>query len=60
MILGWHFQKITSLVPAVWNLAKLAPGKFKVGKSTSKDLWNSRLGIIDPLLNFRRKADLVL
>ena len=59
MILGLHFQEITSLIPLVWKLAEMVPGKYTLKKSDEICLVELQLVKFGPLVKFDRLAELV-
>ena len=52
MILGLHFQKITSLVPQVSAIGSFGPWMYKVGECSFKVLGLLVIGKIGPLEHF--------
>ena len=52
MILGLHFQKITSLVPQVSAIGSFGPWMYKFGKCSFKVLGLLVIGKIGPLEHF--------
>ena len=52
MILGWHFKKITSLVPEVSAIGSFGPWMYKFGKYSFKVLRLLVIGKKGPFENF--------